>query len=221
MWGAHFNTYISKLPRQAYYLYFITKNTDKNILEIAAGSFRDTALLNQWNYKVVGIDFSQKAVDLAKKQYPEWKNNFYEMDATSMTFPTESFDVSFHNGFFICFPENALLTPLIKEQIRVTKRCIVCTVHNALNSELLKLFQEKSKQDSLFDIRFYNPSEIRNILSPYCKSIQIYPFGHPVFDRLIKTLKNYPNVLKIIYNMIHPYLNIIQCERLMVVGFLR
>jgi hypothetical protein len=219
-WNRHYRKYVSRPARQAYYLYCILPSGVSHILEIAAGSFRDTAKLNQWGFKCIGTDFSTKAVELARETYSRWADNFLVCDATRLPFASQSFDVSFHNGLFACFHEDNLIHSVIKEQLRVSKKMIVCTVHNAHNEHLRRQFESKSSTDDLYAIRFFTREEITNILSPSCKQVKLYPFGSLWGNRVIKLFPN-RHLVRLFYRLTYRHWDWTKCERIMAVGWLQ
>lgn len=220
-WSKHFNTYKGAIPRQAYYLSFFLKFSDRKLLEIAGGSFRDTAQLNDWGYQCYGVDFSLDAVKMAQEAYPSISSQLIQMDAESLKFKDNEFDVSYHNGFYVCFDDDQIIETMIKEQVRVTKRAVIITVHNNLNKKLIQKFSEKSKEDQLYDIRFFHQDEILKFLKPYCNKIEILPFGNVYMDILIKYMKQ-KTILKYIYKTLKclGLLNMSKSERIMAIGYL-
>jgi ubiquinone/menaquinone biosynthesis C-methylase UbiE len=220
IWKQHYSSYVHTIPRQAYYLFFVLKKEDRRILQIAAGSFRDTVRLNEWGYDCIGTDFLEDVVEMAKGYYPIYKNKMFSEDASRLSFTNKCFDVSFHNGFYILFQEDKMIDSLIREQVRVTKRCIVCTVHNKLNSKLVNLFREKANSDPLYDVRFFYPDEMIHLLKPYCHRVVVLPFGTPIFDRLIRYIGWYLKGLKWLYSITFSKMKLEKCERIMAVGFL-
>lgn len=220
IWNQRYSSYVRFIPRQAYYLFFILQKEDHRILEIAAGSFRDTIRLNEWGYDCTGIDSLDEVVKMAKDQYLLYQTKMLLGDAASLNFADRSFDVTFHNGFYVLFEEDKTIDSLIREQVRVTKRYIVCTVHNKLNTRLVNLFMEKAIQDPLYDIRFFYPDEMIHLLKPYCRHVVAFPFGVPLFDRLIRYFGRYRKGVKWLYSEVATKMKLEKCERLMVVGYL-
>ncbi|MBL8013610.1 MAG: class I SAM-dependent methyltransferase [Candidatus Omnitrophica bacterium] len=218
-WNRHFEEYIQYVPFQAYYLYCLLGEYDANVLEIAGGSFHDTSALNNWGIACTGIDTCREVIEKAKKAEPTLNRKVLEMDAKQMDFRDKTFDVSFHNGFFAYFSSDEELRLLIREQVRVTKRLIVCSVHNALNDWLREKFRIFSRKDDLYNLRFYTPQRIRSLLTPFCRRVEIFPLQVPEFDRLI-TMTNARDFVKGIYNKYYHACDIRRCKRLMAVGYL-
>jgi hypothetical protein len=219
-WKRHHQEYVSRPAFQAYYLYSVLPHGVSDLLEIGAGSFRDAAKLNQWGLKCIGTDFSTKAVELARKTYSRWADNFQVCDATRLPFASKSFDVSFHNGLFVCFQEDKMIHSVIKEQLRVSKKMIICTVHNAHNHRLKQQFEAKSRTDELYAIRFFTREEITEILTPCCRRVELYPFGSLWGNRLIKLIPS-RHLVRLFYRLTYRHWDWIKCERIMAVGWLQ
>lgn len=217
-WSRHYDTYYSAVPRQAYYLDFVLDGADRRLLEIGAGSFRDSVRLNEWGYDCTGTDFSDEAATRAKAGYPQFAEKLHAMDASALEFEDNAFDVSFHNGFFVLFEDDAVIQSFLQEQLRVTKRKVICTVHNALNTQRVEKFRELSESDSLYDIRFFTPDEIKAVLEPHCTKVELFPFGVRTMDRLIRRVP-WKSPLKYIYKGL-PKSDFSDCERVMAVGHL-
>lgn len=218
-WEKHFSEYVRYVPFQAYYLYFLLEEGDQRLLEIAGGSFHDTACLNKWGVSCEGIDFCPEVVEMARWREPRLRDKLFVMNARRMTFADKAFDVSFHNGFFVNFSSDEDIRQLLKEQVRVTKRLIVCSVHNRMNQRLKKKFSMLSAGDDLYNIRFYTPLELRRLLMPFCRRVKILPFQIPEFDRLI-ALTHARDFVRKIYSQYYHASDIGRCKRLMAVGYL-
>lgn len=219
-WDKYADIYTSSISRQAYYLYFLLPDIkiDK-ILELGAGSYRDTAKLNEWGYECHGIDFSKKAHKIACQNYPDFQKNLHCDDAFNLKWLDKTFDITFHNGFFVCFEDNQEIKLLLKEQVRVTKKIVVCTVHNSYNQSLIEKFKHKSHEDSLYKIRFFKEEELLSIMNPYFKRVEIIPFGLQFFDRIMRKIPN-RYLLRFLYKQTFKYWNQEKCERLMFIGYL-
>lgn len=67
--------------------------TQASILDVATGTGSLAIALSASAAKVVGIDLSSKMLDMAKKKRRNDKLSFLQMDASSMTFEDETFDI--------------------------------------------------------------------------------------------------------------------------------
>jgi len=218
-WQTHHQRYVSRPSYQAYYLDCILPKGVKQLLELGAGSFRDTAQLNRWGYECTGTDFSPEAVALAQRTYPQWADRFYTADATALPFESKSFDISFHSGLFACFEDDATINAILREQARVSRLAIVCTVHNALNTPLQERFRRQAKSDPLYQIRFFAPEEITRLMRPFCARLSLYPFGALWCNRLIKYGRN-RLLTRWYYRLTYKRWRWESCERIMAVGWL-
>jgi ubiquinone/menaquinone biosynthesis C-methylase UbiE len=176
-WPTIFQHYQQDI-RHAYYLNAFLDENDKKILEIAAGSFRDMAVLNNLGVECWGTDYSKNSVDLARKHFPLLKNMIFQSDAYNMrNINDNAFDATFHNGFWVLFDDNNEISALAKEQARITKRKMVVTVHNGHNKKFIHYFKKLSREDPLYRIRFFTIDEIRSLMLTVCKSVKIVPVG--------------------------------------------
>ena len=107
------------------------------------------------------------------------------------------------------FPEDEQLFQLLEEQERVTSQYIVFAVHNKLNEELKIIFKKLSKKDKLYDVRFFTPEEIVDIIKDSrinYKEIKIYKFGGVPDVLYQKKIKMVPNILFKFSQKIVPFL---------------
>jgi len=175
-WETIFDHYQQDL-RHAYYIRAILNANEKKIIELAAGSFRDTGFLNSTGIDCYGTDFSSKAVELAKKQFPQIGFKFSEQNAFNFSFGSKEFDLSFSNGFWILFPDNSDILKLMQEQARITKYRIVSTVHNAHNKSFVEYFDKLKEGDPLYKIRFFEIDEMTELMKSVAKNVKIIPVG--------------------------------------------
>ncbi|MDB9538588.1 class I SAM-dependent methyltransferase [Anabaenopsis arnoldii] len=163
--------------RFAHYLYAFLESNEKKIIEIGAGSFRDMAKINNWGLECYGIDFSDKSVEKAKMQFPEYENFIIQADAFQLPFNDKCFDVSYHNGFWSNFSNNDEINLLVSEQYRVTSKRMMVAVHNAHNASFVEYFNNLKTDDPLYTARFFTISEVTYLLEKYCDDIKIVPVG--------------------------------------------
>lgn len=131
------------------------------IIDIGSGSGRDAKIFTHKGIDVVGIDFCQNLIDIARKNAP--LAEFKLMDIEEMHFPPDSFD----GAWAAC----SLLHIAKKSFPEVLKK-----IHNLLKKEgLLYLALKKGQGESLeADLRyegdvkkfwsFYEEDELKNIL---------------------------------------------------------
>lgn len=207
-WVRHIENYLTSPPRCGFWLKYMYPQVT-SILEIAGGSCRDSLYLSKYYDHVVGSDFDEKTLQYLKSRFPDAKLTIDRQDAFSFDFDSNSFDLSFSNGFWVLFSNNDDLSKLICEQARITKKYLVCLVHNAGNIRLIRAFDEKSKTDSLYNIRFFNQNEILDIVENsgiQYKKIRLEKFGGP-FDLLLSNkIISRSNFIKKYVNLFTPRL---------------
>ena len=182
-WVRHIENYLISPSRCGYWIRFKFSKV-KSILEIAGGSCRDSLYLSSFYNNVIGSDFDEKTLSYLQQRFPESKSNFSRQDAFNFDYKDNTFELSFSNGFWVLFNDNSKLVNLFIEQTRVSKKYVVNLVHNADNKRLVKVFQDKSKQDSLYNIRFFRKNELLDIVNNSgvkYKSLRLKKFGGP-FD---------------------------------------
>jgi hypothetical protein len=162
--------------RHAYYLNALL-DTDYSILEIAAGSFRDMAFLNKLGFDCYGCDFSEHSVQMAKNFFPDFSQKIFYADAKNLNKFNKSYDVTYHNGFWVLFDNNDYILQLYKVQKEITKKLLIFTVHNGHNKVFKNYFNDKMKIDNLYAIRFFEIDEIFKILNLNISEVSIYPVG--------------------------------------------
>jgi hypothetical protein len=201
-WIKHIEIYLNSTPRAGIFIkeYFCNISS---ILEIAGGSCRDSRYLANSGFDVTGSDFDEKTLKyLQEERFPHDELKYSKEDAFSLTFRTSSFELIFHNGFFILFDDNNQLNEMLKEQARVSKRYIIFFVHNSENKGLIKRFKIKSEEDELYKIRFFDKNEIVSIVKEShidYKSIRVMKFGG-FFDTFYKK-----KFKKIVPNILYPF----------------
>ncbi|MCV2364656.1 class I SAM-dependent methyltransferase [Paucibacter sp. DJ1R-11] len=163
--------------RHAYYVNALLHDEDRRVLELGAGSFRDMALLNRLGVNCWGADYSSASVELARRQFPELAAQIFQGDAFQLDGMADAaFDVSFHNGLWVLFDDQDIRR-LAAEQARVSRRKIIATVHNAHNPDFIDYFARLGETDPLYRIRFFEAEEMRALLAPVCRSVEIVPVG--------------------------------------------
>jgi len=206
--------------------YEIEKLISKNILlninticEIASGSARDSLYLG----KIFSVTATDKfttgfkyAEEIAKKNGSNV--SFKQEDALKLSFPDNSFDLVFHNGFFILFSDNIKIIALLKEQIRISKKYVMIVVHNKWDFYgRLRIKHFAKKGDSLFEFRWWSLKEIKKLIKPFGK---ITASGG-LEVRIIEEIRTYRNTPRIIKKMKlwswKGWKNILPCERIYVI----
>ncbi|MEN1957645.1 class I SAM-dependent methyltransferase [Luteimonas changyuni] len=174
-WADIFDHYQNDL-RHAYYIHAMLANDEHRLLEIGAGSFRDMAELRGRGIDCEGMDFSLESVERAKRRFPAFASAMHHMSAFETSYSDNTFDVTYHNGFWVLFPDEQILS-LAMEQARITKHRMIVTVHNAHNAQFVDYFARKKVGDPLYDIRFFEMDEISGLMGKVCSKVTILPVG--------------------------------------------
>jgi len=215
-WKILFERYQFDL-RHGYYIASILNNDIDSILEIGAGSYRDSALLARLGKKIGAFDFSLEACNLAKKKYPTLQQFFWQDNAFNTCLKDSAFDASFSNGFIGLF-DDLQIENLIKEQIRITKKLLIITLHNGHNQGFQKYFKQQAESDNLYEIRFFKLEDIKNIFTKFSLNYKIYPVGKAYKDHEDILIQNKASLSEIKDCIFSQGMNFLETsERLMVV----
>ncbi len=76
------------------------------IIDLGCGDGRDTEYMRKKNFDVVGIDFSQGMISLARKKYPRCA--FLDQDIRDTVFPDDMFHGAWANASLINLPKSEL-----------------------------------------------------------------------------------------------------------------
>ncbi|MEJ5363547.1 MAG: class I SAM-dependent methyltransferase [Desulfosoma sp.] len=177
-WQARLQQYLEVPPRTGIFIHSFFPKV-KSVLEIACGSSRDSIYLAKRGVKVTASDYEGRLIEKLRKRFSHPNLRYDHADAFQLPYLDDSFDCVFHNGFFIYMPDDMDILLLLKEQERVAK-IIVFFVHNQLNKSLVGKFKQLALRDPLYDIRFFEPSEVEAIVkSSMIKTarIKIAKFG--------------------------------------------
>lgn len=197
-WQCHLEQYLKVPPRTGIFIhtYFPSIST---ALEVACGSSRDSIYLARRGIDVTASDYDKKLIDVLRKKFIYPHLTYVEANAFELPFKDNTFDMVFHNGFFIYFKSEDEICSLLHEQCRVAKKYILFFVHNSLNASLVHRFSELALQDPIYNIRFFKPFEVVDIVnraSIGSHSLSLLKFGGPfdlLYNKRIK--KTIPNIL--------------------------
>lgn len=95
------------------------------ILEVGAGTGRDSFELARAGAKVFILDYSEKSLSISSELAMQAQNNLFliQGDAFNAPFPDETFDIVFHQGLAEHFKDPLLL---LKENVRLLKKGGFC-----------------------------------------------------------------------------------------------
>lgn len=164
LWRRYLDQYLSAPPRTGFWIDARLGSRANSFLELGCGSGRDSLYLAQRGHRVVATDMDGETLRELQSRFPDQTVSFRPADAKQLDFPDDSFDVVFHNGLWVLFEDDEALVRMAQEQARVARKFAVVLVHNRLNPSLVREFQERSRQDELFAIRFFSPDELGELI---------------------------------------------------------
>jgi tRNA (uracil-5-)-methyltransferase TRM9 len=125
------------------------RSTDK-VLDFGCGNGRLAGLLKDQYKEFVGVDISQKLINIAKQRYSNEKTEFIKIDSRfeKLPFGDNFFDVVFSIAVFHHFPSREYTLKIAKELQRVMKPGgrIIMSVWNLWQEQYLK-YHKKSKKE--------------------------------------------------------------------------
>jgi ubiquinone/menaquinone biosynthesis C-methylase UbiE len=100
------------------------------ILDVGCGSGYGARYLVEKGYSVIGVDISEKMLEIAKKNVPEAE--FIEADMTKLTFPDNSFDgiVSLYAIFHVSREKHKTLFQDLHRMLKKKGILFFCTNYN-------------------------------------------------------------------------------------------
>jgi ubiquinone/menaquinone biosynthesis C-methylase UbiE len=185
-WQIHLEQYLKAPPRTGMFIHSFFPSI-RNSLEIACGSSRDSIYLAKKDIDATASDYESRVINDLQKRFSFPHLKYQQANAFHLTFDDATFDMVFHNGFFVCFHNDKDIHAMLREQARVSRKHIVFFVHNKLNTSLVKRFAELAPTDPIYDIHFFDPDEIDLFFSKKIKRIipnVLYPFREKVIPRL-------------------------------------
>ncbi|NCA26499.1 MAG: class I SAM-dependent methyltransferase [Methylophilaceae bacterium] len=193
-WNKWFGSYSKGNPRLGKWLHLSYPLKQSTVLEIGAGSGRESRYLATIARSVTCVDFSPDAVNhLSASGLPP---NMVSLQANAMCLPFKDacFDLTFHKGVWILFSNDQEIILLLREQLRVTRNLALAVVQNALNKKQIREAEVKARTDPLFRFRFFSPYELqliaeRALLSTDIKTkIRIRKYGSPILSQWLSPL---------------------------------
>ena len=138
------------------------------ILDLGCGNGRFFELLKDKDINYIGVDFSEKLIEIAKKKYPKVK--FQVADALNLSFPNNYFDRIYSIAVLHHIPSREFKLQFLKEARRVLKP-------NGLL--ILTVWKPKSKKNwSLFlkytTLKLIGKLERRDVFQSWGKKMERY-----------------------------------------------
>jgi len=200
-WQHHLEEYLARPARTGIFVYRYCSDIS-TALEIACGSSRDSIYLAHKGIKSTASDYNAELIAMLRERFTYDNLSYIETNAFNLPFEDNTFDVTFHNGFFIYFSSDDDICLLLREQYRVSKKYILFFVHNKLNDSLVRRFKKLALNDPIYDARFFTPSEVEDIVHHAgigYDSLKILKFGGPIDLLYNKRVK------RIIPNIFYPF----------------
>jgi ubiquinone/menaquinone biosynthesis C-methylase UbiE len=163
----------------------------RKLLEIGCGAGIDLVRFARGGAEVTGVDLSQTAVDLARKNFSlrNLKGEFRVMNGESLEFPDGSFDAVYAHGVL---QYTADIQKMIDEAGRVLKPGgeFICMVYNRKGwlKFMSKFFKVGLEHEDAPVLNTYTIGELKRMLSGF-SSVRIVPERFPVRSRLQKGVK--------------------------------
>ena len=128
------------------------------VLDFGCGNGRLLELFSGKKIDYLGVDISEKLINIAKEKYPNKANNFQKIsDSDSLSLHSDYFNVVYSIAVFHHFPSKKYREDIARELYRVTKKDghIVITVWNLYQKKylknIIKNWLSKLKGDSNID----------------------------------------------------------------------
>ena len=218
-WSRHLPNYHVAFPRTGFHLEMLFPDRSLRFLELGGATLRDANYLAKRGYEAVGSDYEPETVRVAAAACGNPALKTMVLDAFATGLPDDAFDVTFHNGLWVCFGSDEKIRQMIAEQARITSRYLVAIVHNDHNERLKRTFSERAKSDRLYDIRFFRRDELASFLEPYGRTT-IHPFGTRLSNRLVPgmVLGGLPYAIRrFLYRNVCPFEPLSTWERLVAI----
>jgi len=197
-WSRHLETYLDAVPRTGIWLERMIGGAPKT-LELAGGSCRDSRYLFQRGWDATGSDFDDKTLAYLRQRFAALRHPLLQLDAFATGLPDRAFDLTFHNGFFVLFRDDAQIIALLREQARISRKAMVIVVHNALNQTLWKRFVRLAASDPIYDVRFFTPPEISGLVRQSgitFRKLEVRKFGGRADALYRARIKRLPNPIR-------------------------
>lgn len=92
------------LPKESFEEFIRYLPTSAKILDLGCGSGRDVMLFSKLGYEVIGVDLSEKLIEIAKAKAP--KAQFYIQDIRQIEFQENTFDGIWASASLLHIPKN-------------------------------------------------------------------------------------------------------------------
>lgn len=140
--------------------FFIKQLKGKNILDIGCGSGRDAEYFVSKEFNVIGIDLSDRFIEISTAKVP--KAQFVKMDMRNINFPVNSFDGIWSMASLLHIPKIDSQSTIIQlREILKTNGIIYISVKLGEGEKFIKRDRYKGLEKFF---AFYTESEISDLL---------------------------------------------------------
>ena len=153
--------YYDDLSDKGYVDKFLDGLTGKNVLDAGCGAGQDCKWVYQRGFKAIGIDFSVKMLDEARKRWPE--GTFELMDMRYLEYPENTFDGLMANYSFFHIPTEQI-PQVLTEFSRVLKRDgKLLLILQEGNGEMM--VEEPFRPGTMEYMNYFTVDDISNLLN--------------------------------------------------------
>jgi len=152
----------------------------ETILDIGCGIGRTMSKFKELGFEATGIDNSDLSIDICRKKGLK----VFKMDAPSMEFSDNSFDVVFAEGLLEHFED---YEPFVREMIRVSKKYILLVQPNAhsILGKIVSIATEKLTKGNVKEIPYRMSDFIESFRKRGCKLLVQKPAAMNTFVVLL------------------------------------
>jgi ubiquinone/menaquinone biosynthesis C-methylase UbiE len=181
-----YNTFI-ELPAISALVKEVVRN--KKVLDLGCGTGIFTKKIHEWEGKVIGIDFSEAMINIAKDESPLIE--FYILDAERTNFPDNEFDIVTNSLMIHYFDD---LNNLFREINRILKQngLFIFSFHHPFNEVIEKIDINDRIENILND--YFNEKEYSWKM---LEGMNLISYHH-TFETVSKSLYNNGFLIQII-----------------------
>lgn len=138
-------------------------------IDVGCGPGFYVDLLEKNGIDTIGVDYSKKVIEKARKLYPE--HDFKVANAYDLQFEDESFDVVLSIGLLQCVFDHE---KVVDELCRISKKKVLLSTlfHDTPRNDVMQALHKKLRYNS-WPTRSYHPDELRPLFEKNGFSVKI------------------------------------------------